>query len=54
MFEEKNNTVLYFKYNDDELVGFKYNCNTYHYHKNLFGDVIGIYDSNNNIIELFE
>ena len=54
VFEEKNNTVLYFIYNNDELVGFKYNGNTYHYHKNQFGDVIGIYDSNNNEIVTYE
>ena len=54
VFEEKNNTMLYFIYNNDELVGFKYNGNTYHYHKNLFGDVIGIYDSNNNEIVTYE
>ena len=54
VFEEKNNTVLYFIYNNDELVGFKYNGNTYHYHKNLFGDVIGIYDSNINEIVTYE
>lgn len=54
VFEEKNNTVLYYIYNNDELVGFKYNGNIYHYHKNLFGDVIGIYDSNNNEIVTYE
>ena len=54
VFEEKNNTVLYFIYNNDELVGFKYNGSTYHYHKNLFGDVIGIYDSNINDIVTYE
>ena len=54
VFEEKNNTMLYFIYNNDELDGFKYNGNTYHYHKNLFGYVIGIYDSNNNEIVTYE
>ena len=46
--------MLYYIYNNDELVGFKYNGNTYHYHKNLFGDVIGIYDSNNDEIVTYE
>ena len=43
-------SLLYYLYNGDELLGFIYNNNTYYYHKNLFGDIIGIYDFNYNEI----
>ena len=42
-------------YNDiDDLVGFKYNDNTYYYIKNLQDDIIGILDSNYNIVAKYE
>ena len=37
--------MIYYIYKGDELLGFKYNENTYYYHKNIFGDIIGILDS---------
>ena len=40
--------MIYYIYNWDELLGFIYNSNTYYYHKNIFGDIIGILDSNYN------
>ena len=40
--------MIYYIYNGDELLGFIYNSNTYYYHKNIFGDIIGILDSNYN------
>ena len=46
--------MLYYLYNGDELLGFIYNNNTYYYHKNLFGDIIGIYDSNYNEIVTYK
>ena len=54
VFEDRNSSVLYYIYNNDELIGFRYSGNTYHYHKNLFGDVIGIYNSNNEEIVQYE
>ena len=54
IFEERNGTMLYYLYNGDELLGFIYNNNTYYYHKNLFGDIIGIYDSNYNEIVTYK
>ena len=42
--------VLYYIYNDDELLVFVYDHNTYYYHKNIFSDIIGILDSNYNEI----
>ena len=40
--------MIYYIYNGDELLGFIYNSDTYYYHKNIFGDIIGILDSNYN------
>ncbi len=41
-------------YSSNELLGFIYNNNTYYYHKNMFDDIIGIYDSNYNEIVTYE
>lgn len=54
IFEDRNGTMLYYLYNGDELLGFIYNNNTYYYHKNLFQDIIGIYDSNYNEIVTYD
>ncbi len=48
IFEDRNGTMIYYIYNGDELLGFVYNSKTYYYHKNMFGDIIGILDSNYN------
>ncbi len=53
-FEDKNGTMIYYIYNGDELLGFIYNSKTYYYHKNIFGDIIGILDSNYNEIVSYE
>ena len=45
---DKNNSMLYYIYNGDELLGFVYKNKTYYYHKNISGDIIGILDSNYN------
>ena len=50
IFEDRNGTVLYYIRNGEELLGFIYNNNTYYYHKNIFGDIIGIFDNNYNEI----
>jgi len=54
IFEDRNGTMLYYLYNGDELLGFTYNNNTYYYHKNMFGDIIGIYDSDYNEIVTYQ
>ncbi|MGN1371986.1 MAG: RHS repeat domain-containing protein [Candidatus Coprovivens sp.] len=54
VFEDRNNTMLYYLYNGDELLGFVYNGNTYYYHKNVFGDIIGIINSNYEEIVTYE
>ena len=54
IFEDRNGTVLYYLYNGDEILGFIYNNNTYYYHKNVFDDIVGIYDSNYNEIVTYE
>ena len=54
IFEDRNGTMLYYLYSGDKLLGFIYNNNTYYYHKTLFGDIIGIYDSNYSEIVTYE
>ena len=54
IFEDRNGTMLYYLYNGDELLGFIYNNNTYYYHKNMFEDIIGIYDSSYNEIVTYK
>lgn len=54
VFEYRNGSMLYYMYNGDELLGFKYNENTYYYHKNIFGDIIGILDTNYNEVVTYE
>ena len=46
IFEDRSGIIIHYLYNGDELLGFIYNNNVYYYHKNLFKDIIGIYDSN--------
>ncbi|MDE5888408.1 MAG: hypothetical protein K2H20_00135, partial [Bacilli bacterium] len=50
IFEDRNGDVIYYIYNGSELLGFVYKSKTYYYHKNMFGDIIGILDSNYNEI----
>lgn len=42
--------IYYMRNSIDKLVGFKYNDLTYYYVKNLQNDIIGILDSNYNLI----
>lgn len=52
IFERTNNNVLFFIRDNEDLIGFKYNDNTYYYLKNLQDDIIGILDiSGNKIVE---
>ena len=45
------NTVLHFYYDsNDEVIGFEYNSDNYYYVKNATGDVVGIADSDGNIV----
>lgn len=46
--------MLYYIHNGDELLGLVYNSKTYYYHKNIFGDIIGIADSNYNELVTYE
>ena len=54
IFEDRNGDVLYYIYNGSELLGFVYENKTYYYHKNMFGDIIGILDSSYNEIVTYE
>jgi len=46
--------VIYYIYSGSELLGFVYKNKTYCYHKNMFGDIIGIIDSSYNEIVTYE
>lgn len=54
IFEKRTNDMLYYFYNGTEILGFVYNGNTYYYHKNIFGDIIGILDAKYNEIVTYE
>ena len=55
VFEETNGKELYFKRTDEgELIGFIYMDETYYYKKNYQEDILGIYDSNYNLICTYE
>ncbi len=54
IFEDRNGDVIYYIYNGSELLGFVYKNKTYYYHKNIFGDIIGILDSNYNELVSYE
>ena len=45
-----NNMIYYIRDENGELIGLKYNEKIYFYKKNYQGDIIGIYDSNYNLI----
>ena len=45
-----NYTIEYYYDSSDNIIGFTYNGSKYLYLKNLQNDVIGIVDSNNNIV----
>ncbi len=46
--------MIYYIYSGSELLGFVYKNKTYCYHKNMFGDIIGIIDSSYNEIVTYE
>lgn len=51
ILEKTGNDVLYYIRNSaDGLIGFKYNENLYYYVKNIQNDIIGILDSNHEIV----
>ena len=45
ILEESPNGMIYYIYDSNEVIGFKYNSQTYFYKKNLQGDIVGIYNS---------
>jgi RHS repeat-associated protein len=54
IYENRNNTVLYYFYDNSGVSGIKYNNSNYFFIKNLQGDIIRIVDSNNNILVKYE
>jgi len=49
-----NNDYMYFIYENDNVVGFKYDDIIYYYNKNLTNDIIGIRNSDNETIANYE
>lgn len=54
IFEKRNNDMIYYIYDIDGLIGFKYNENIYFYLKNMQDDVIGILNENGEKIVTYE
>lgn len=55
VFEKTNNNVLYYIRDDsDNLIACKYNGTLYYYLKNNFNDVIGIIDTNYNLVAEYQ
>lgn len=51
IFEQTGDTVLYYMYSEaGEIIGFKYNDTSYYYIKNNQRDMIGILDTNENVV----
>ncbi len=54
IFEKRNNDIIYYIYDIDGVLGFKYNENVYFYLKNMQDDVIGILNENGEKIVTYE
>ena len=50
IYEKRDNVILYYLYDPTGIIGLKYNGNMYYYIKDLQNNIIGILDSNNNLI----
>ena len=47
--EDVGKTILY-HYGANGIIGFNYNGTDYYYRKNLFGDILAIYDTSGNVV----
>lgn len=54
IYEKTGNSVIYYLYDESGISGLSYNNVIYYFMKNVQGDVIGIFDSNYNIIAKYE
>lgn len=55
IYEKNGNNIIYYIYSENNgIIGFKYNQNTYLYLKNIQGDIIGIMDENLNIVANYQ
>lgn len=54
IYEKRNNTIIYYMYDLTGISGLEYNNNKYHFIKNVQGDVIGILNSNNQVIAHYD
>ena len=55
IYEKTDDKLIYFMYNEvDDLIGFTYNNQVYYYLKNICNDIIGILDSNYNLLAKYE
>ncbi len=50
MRQDTGSTMLNFLYDANGVIGVQYNGSNYYYLRNLQGDIIGIYDSNANVV----
>ena len=50
LFEARNCNMLYYIYNNLDIVGVEYQDKKYYYHKNIMGYIIGIFDNEFNEI----
>lgn len=55
LLEKNGNNVIYYLRDDKYgLIGLEYNNSIYYYIKNIFGDILGITDSNYNLVAKYE
>ena len=52
--ERWGENTIYYYYDESGVSGFRYNNTDYYYHKNIFGDVIAIYDKNKDLQATYE
>ena len=54
IFEKTDNGIIYYLYDNTGVTGFIFNNQKYYYVKNLQSDIIGIVDSDNNLMVKYE
>ncbi len=54
IYEKTGGNIIYYLYDDGDIIGLKYNNMVYYYLKNIQGDIVGIIDSNYQIVARYE
>ena len=52
--ERWGENTIYYYYDESGISGFRYDDKEYYYHKNIFGDVVAIYDKNKDLQATYE